>query len=178
MDLGSNSQAPSTVSPKDRLSCKLCQRRKVACDKGDPCSTCRRAGVKCEVAVRQRLPRGRNGGRKRTDAELKQRIGRLEALVTSLTSDSPTSGASPALMETQVPPIAQQPTPDTRPLSPEDIDAGRDMTRYLGSSCWAYICDEVHCLIRAKCMRLSAIMPDPNDVTGKWPPRCIGRIFG
>ena len=147
MDRGSSSQTRSAIPPKDRLSCKLCQRRKVACDNSEPCSTCRRAGVKCEVAVRQRLPRGRNGGRKRTDAELKQRIGRLEALVTSLPADRPPSGVSPSPLETQVQPIMQQPTPDTRPISPEDIDAGRDMTRYLGSSCWAYICDEVHRLI-------------------------------
>lgn len=120
---------------KDRLSCKLCQRRKVGCDKGDPCATCRRAGVKCEVIARQRLPRGRNGGRKRADAELKERIGRLEAMVTSLGSGPP-----------PVPPNVL--TPPTMPsetlLSPQDESCSdRHMTRYLGSSFWEHLSNEV-----------------------------------
>ncbi|KAL8825285.1 MAG: hypothetical protein Q9191_004510 [Dirinaria sp. TL-2023a] len=139
-----SSRSASTVPPKDRLSCKLCQRRKVGCDKGDPCSTCKRAGVKCEVAVRQRLPRGRNGGRKRADAELKQRIGRLEALVTSLTSASPTNEAPPTKVEPPVQAMIQQQAPDPRSLPPEYMDVGRDMTRYLGSSYWSHICEEVN----------------------------------
>ena len=123
---------PHAVPPKDRLSCKLCQRRKVGCDKGDPCATCRRAGVKCEISTRQRLPRGRNGGRKRADTELKERIGRLEALVTSLSSVSPASGNTPA-------PAAFE----TRSTPSEGTDSRRDMTRYLGSSFWDNLSNEV-----------------------------------
>ncbi len=52
---------PGKHAPKSQISCELCQRRKVRCDKGNPCSTCQRVGVKCEVSSRQRLPRGRNG---------------------------------------------------------------------------------------------------------------------
>ena len=147
MGLDSNSPGPSAVPHKDRLSCKLCQRRKVSCDKGDPCATCKRAGIKCEVAVRQRLPRGRNGGRKRTDAELKQRIGRLESLVTSLTSANPTNETPPSQVEPPGQSMIQQQAPDPRSLAPEFMDVGRDMTRYLGSSYWSNICEEVHCLI-------------------------------
>lgn len=40
--------------------------------------------MKCIALNRQRLPRGRNGGRKKADAELKIRVGRLENLVRTL----------------------------------------------------------------------------------------------
>ena len=53
-------------------------------DKGQPCSNCRRTGVKCVALQRQRLPRGRNGGRKKADVELKARVNRLESLVKTL----------------------------------------------------------------------------------------------
>ncbi|KAI9718651.1 MAG: hypothetical protein M1828_006659 [Chrysothrix sp. TS-e1954] len=66
------------------LSCELCRHRKIRCDKGNPCGTCQKAGVKCIPVNRQRLPRGRNGGRRKGDVELKARIGRLESLVKSL----------------------------------------------------------------------------------------------
>lgn len=78
-------RSPSGSAPKALLSCELCRTRKIKCDKADGgCSNCRRAGVKCIALNRQRLPRGRNGGRKKADAELKARVGRLENLVRTL----------------------------------------------------------------------------------------------
>ena len=128
-------KATNRISPKDRLSCKLCQRRKVGCDKADPCATCRRSGVKCEYAIRQKLPRGRNGGRKRADAELKERIGRLEAMMTTWGSSPNTKrdtrGDSPA-----------NPASEAR-SSPSETSSDRDLTRYLGSSFWDSLSNEV-----------------------------------
>ena len=122
------------IPAKDRLSCKLCQRRKVGCDKGDPCATCRRAGVKCEYSIRQRLPRGRSGGRKKADTDLKERIGRLEAIITSLGSVTGARVDTPA-----------QATSETR-LSPPEATGDRDLTRYLGSSFWDSLSSEVRLL--------------------------------
>ena len=78
-------------SVKATLSCELCRHRKIRCDKGDPCGTCQKAGVKCVPVNRQRLPRGRNGGRRKGDAELKARIGRLESLVKTLEAGNSSS---------------------------------------------------------------------------------------
>lgn len=69
---------------KALLSCEMCRHRKIKCDKAQPCSNCRRAGINCVSLNRQRLPRGRNGGRKKADVELKARVGRLENLVRTL----------------------------------------------------------------------------------------------
>lgn len=123
-------KAPKDVSSKIQSSCELCQRRKVRCDKANPCSTCRRAGVKCEVSARQRLPRGRNGGRRKGDTDLKARIAKLENLVLSLgdktpDSNSPAAGSGPVRDE-----VAQK-------------EPSSDMSRYLGSSFWSNLTSEV-----------------------------------
>lgn len=75
--------------PTATLSCELCRHRKIKCDKQVPCGTCQKAGVKCIPVNRQRLPRGRNGGRRKADAELKARVNRLETLVKSLETGTP-----------------------------------------------------------------------------------------
>ena len=77
--------SPTSNAPKAILSCDFCRQRKTKCDKAEGgCSNCKRAGIKCNMPTRQRLPRGRNGGRTKVDAELKARVGRLESLVRTL----------------------------------------------------------------------------------------------
>jgi len=125
---------PSKDAPKIQISCELCQRRKVRCDKGNPCSTCQRAGVKCEVSSRQRLPRGRNGGRKRGEMDLKARIVKLENLVSSLGGYESSTTAMPPRSLIQ---INQEPTV----LKPSS-----DMSRYIGSSFWSTWTTEVSAL--------------------------------
>lgn len=91
-------RSPSGAAPKALLSCELCRTRKIKCDKADGgCSNCRKAGVKCIALNRQRLPRGRNGGRKKADAELKARVGRLENLVRTLESTGDGRGVDDAV---------------------------------------------------------------------------------
>jgi len=69
-------QAPSLAS------CRLCRQRKIKCDRTIPCSNCVRVGEDCMPIVRSKVPRGRQGGRKRkTDGELLERIAKLENLV-------------------------------------------------------------------------------------------------
>ena len=82
-----------------QLSCKQCHIRKSKCDKQNPCSACRKAGIQCHVVQRARLPRGRSGRTKDTTA-LESRVIRLEALVHQYRSSSPlglgTSDKTPA----------------------------------------------------------------------------------
>ncbi|KAJ8607711.1 hypothetical protein MRB53_040099 [Persea americana] len=82
--ISSSGRESHSTAPKVVLSCELCRQRKVKCDKNIPCATCTRAGVKCIAVYRQRLPRGRNGGRRKDEAELKARVGRLESLLRGL----------------------------------------------------------------------------------------------
>ena len=83
-----DSDAQSATSSKAFLSCELCRSRKIKCDKAEGgCTNCKRAGVQCVAISRQRLPRGRKGGRKPAEVELKARVAKLENLVRTLESE-------------------------------------------------------------------------------------------
>ncbi|PLB55471.1 hypothetical protein P170DRAFT_422014 [Aspergillus steynii IBT 23096] len=78
--------ATSSATPQIRLSCEMCRRRKIKCDKLDPCSNCERLRVTCVPVERARLPRGRSSRgaaekRPNNDTRLKDRIARLEGLI-------------------------------------------------------------------------------------------------
>lgn len=70
--------AGPTPNPR---SCVTCRRRKVKCDKKNPCSNCVRAKIDCIFPGPGRAPRK---SRKPPDAELLERLRRLEGVVTSL----------------------------------------------------------------------------------------------
>ncbi|EME43831.1 C6 zinc finger domain-containing protein [Dothistroma septosporum NZE10] len=85
--------------PAAVLSCQQCTRRKTKCDKQLPtCTACLRAGLACTTVQRHRLPRGRTGKTAKVPTAgsqaLRDRIGRLEAIVTSL-QHKPTTAAHP-----------------------------------------------------------------------------------
>ncbi|KAI5204269.1 hypothetical protein E4T39_03759 [Aureobasidium subglaciale] len=132
------------------LSCTLCRKRKIKCDKQNPCSNCVSSQKECVPVVRARLPRGRNGGRKGINTELRNRINRLEGLVQSLNSGSlpenPIYQSSVPKMrtnsETQASTFSgqssiKQQTFDSREASP-------DATRFpLGSTLWTRLAQEL-----------------------------------
>lgn len=72
--------ATGAPSPNPR-SCVTCRRRKVKCDKKNPCSNCVRAKIECVFPGPGRAPRK---SRKPPDAELLERLRRLEGVVSSL----------------------------------------------------------------------------------------------
>lgn len=72
----------STGSPKlNPRSCVTCRRRKVRCDKREPCSNCVKAHIDCVFPPPGRAPRK---PRRPHDAELLKRLRRLESVVDSL----------------------------------------------------------------------------------------------
>lgn len=62
-------------------SCITCRRRKVKCDKGNPCSHCVRANIECVFPGPRRAPRR---SKKTPDGDLLDRVRRLESVVSSL----------------------------------------------------------------------------------------------
>ena len=67
--------------PNPRLnprSCVTCRKRKVRCDKIDPCTNCQKAGIECVFPQPGRAPRRT---KKPQDAELLARLRRLEGVV-------------------------------------------------------------------------------------------------
>lgn len=63
------------------LSCNLCRRSKIKCDRAQPCGHCVRVGAECVPTVPSRAPRGRKGGRRKLDSELLDRVAKLESLL-------------------------------------------------------------------------------------------------
>ena len=100
---GSSTQAGPANLSKGFLSCEMCRHRKIRCDKGQPCTNCQKSGIRCVAQNRQRLPRGRNGGRKKADVELKARVGRLESLVKTLEANNNSASVDPALKHASTP---------------------------------------------------------------------------
>ena len=146
-------RAPAPApAPATRVvaSCDLCRRRKVKCDRGNPCSNCLRSGATCVSSTSLRVPRGRKGGRRKPDAELLKRIAKLENLVKNLESDNdrvtPAARApkardvQPACGESDVGNVSMRlaKSPESTHSSPKD-----NLDRYLGSSFWIALSDEV-----------------------------------
>ncbi|KAH6892410.1 fungal-specific transcription factor domain-containing protein [Thelonectria olida] len=70
-------------------SCVICRRRKVRCDRRDPCSNCTKAGVECHYPVTGRVPRRRADpaawrSPAQKQSELLSRLRRLETVVIEL----------------------------------------------------------------------------------------------
>ncbi|PYH90939.1 hypothetical protein BO71DRAFT_421921 [Aspergillus ellipticus CBS 707.79] len=68
---------PASEPPRHRLACSLCARRKVKCDKGDPCSNCLKAQVECLYES----PAPHRPRKRAADEELLARLARYEDLM-------------------------------------------------------------------------------------------------
>lgn len=172
----STTPPPGPPNKAKSLSCGTCRERKVRCDKSQPCSTCQRAKVPCIFPSAKRLPRKRQGERKKTSEKLLQRLNRLEALVEKAGLD-----------EKEAPPVGSEkgekklnlnspPQASPKKLSNGDIIQKKrersetslssgsqpigktavegEMSRYLGSNFWANLSDEVS-LVACKALELT-----------------------
>ncbi|KAL9589931.1 MAG: hypothetical protein Q9203_001250 [Teloschistes exilis] len=170
--LSSSTTPPSGPPNKAKsLSCGTCRERKVRCDKNQPCSTCQRAKVPCIFPSAKRLPRKRQGERKKTNEKLLQRLNRLEALVEKAGLDekedtpvkkekesqpvkkekkSPTqsNGSSPANLANGGDYVQKRRERSETSQSSGSQPAGKsavegEMSRYLSSNFWASLSEEV-----------------------------------
>ncbi|KAH7024282.1 fungal-specific transcription factor domain-containing protein [Macrophomina phaseolina] len=74
----SSASGSSALNPR---SCVTCRRRKVKCDKKHPCTNCTKARIECIFPAPGRAPRK---ARKPPDAELLERLRKLEGMVKTL----------------------------------------------------------------------------------------------
>ncbi|KAI4085944.1 MAG: hypothetical protein LQ344_007992 [Seirophora lacunosa] len=162
---------PGPPNKAKSLSCGTCRERKVKCDKTQPCSTCQRAKVPCVFPSAKRLPRKRQGERKKTNEKLLQRLNRLEALVEKAGLDekealtvekkgkialdgSPQSPNGPSngevtqkklsnfdIMQKKRERSETSLSSGSQPVGKSAIEG--EMSRYLGSNFWANLSDEV-----------------------------------
>ena len=150
-----NVHAQSAPRPNPR-SCVTCRRRKVRCNKENPCANCVRAEIECVFPGPGRAPRK---SRKPPDAELLARLRRLEGVVNSLGAQVDENGivSSPTLAgsadirarfgEAQ---RGDSPTSDCSDFKRRSIDknVGRlvindDRSRYVSNAFWTGMSSEV-----------------------------------
>ena len=141
------SAAPGTLS-NAFLSCEMCRSKKIKCDKAEGgCTNCKKAGLKCVALNRQRLPRGRKGGRKPADVELKARIAKLENLVRTLESEkkSAAQGSSSSASTRERKPSEASTAVSVATSSPEGLTPGEleGFGRYMSPSFWHSLSTEV-----------------------------------
>ncbi|KAI8668094.1 Zn(2)-C6 fungal-type domain-containing protein [Fusarium keratoplasticum] len=88
--MSSSDKQPSASDAGLKIwSCVICRRRKVRCDRRDPCSNCVKNNIECHFPVTGRIPRrNQNPGAYKSPAqkqsELLSRLRRLESVVTEL----------------------------------------------------------------------------------------------
>jgi len=76
------SQGARGAAIRKLLSCTSCRQRKIKYDKSHPCEPCLRSGIECVSPTRRvRAPHGKPEASEARDAELLQRISRLEELL-------------------------------------------------------------------------------------------------
>lgn len=155
--------SPAGAPTPNPRSCVTCRRRKVKCDKKNPCSNCVRAKIDCVFPGPGRAPRK---SRKPPDAELLERLRRLEGVVTSLNAQvegheqeaaerqRERTGSTAAQDECQYESTLPGPT-QSAPTGPTDdslqglenrfgrlvVENGR--SRYINNSFWANLNTEV-----------------------------------
>ncbi|KAI0976724.1 fungal-specific transcription factor domain-containing protein [Xylaria arbuscula] len=140
---------------KPPLSCTSCRARKLKCDKQSPCRNCERSGSECVFPARKRIQRPR----KTKNAELLQRLHRLESIVGKVglanLEEAEVNAADDAadvpVSEPQLPPAA---VPDSGPHGEpgeqapcvgKGVGPPQDSTasRYMSGEFWSSLCNEV-----------------------------------
>ncbi|KAF2966083.1 hypothetical protein GQX73_g7532 [Xylaria multiplex] len=139
----------SEPQKKPPLSCTSCRARKLKCDKQSPCRNCERSGSECVFPARKRIQRPR----KTKNAELLQRLNRLESIVgrVGLASleeiEAREETADMQAIEPLHPAVgfSSQPHGDPAPSSLKGMRPARDSTasRYMSGEFWSSLCDEV-----------------------------------
>ncbi len=142
----SNSTSTSHLNPR---SCVTCRRRKVRCNKENPCSNCTRAGIECVFPGPGRAPRK---SRKPPDAELLARLKKLEGVVTSLGAQVDENGTLHTAHKTDGQTHHASDSPENQAgeghRNSIDRHLGRlvineDRSRYVSNQFWASMGDEV-----------------------------------
>lgn len=148
---------PASAAQAPRLnprSCVTCRRRKVRCNKHDPCANCVKAGIECVFPGPGRAPRK---SRKQPDAELLTRLRRLEGVVHNLGAHVDENGlvlspplAGSADIRARLASTGESPGSDRDESKRHSIDGrlGRlvideDRSRYVSNTFWTAMSDEV-----------------------------------
>ncbi|KAI1425097.1 fungal-specific transcription factor domain-containing protein [Xylaria sp. FL1777] len=168
---------------KPPLSCTSCRARKLKCDKQSPCRNCERSGSDCVFPARKRIQRPR----KTKNAELLQRLNRLESIVGRVglanleEAEAQVAAAGVQVIEPQPhPPAATDSLPpgehgEHAPCGLKGVRPPQDSTasRYMSGEFWSSLCNEVGGLRQA--LEQSTDSDDDEDDGGEeTTPESVG----
>ncbi|KAI8629686.1 hypothetical protein F5Y19DRAFT_73912 [Xylariaceae sp. FL1651] len=182
---GAGNKSPGQREPhkKPPLSCTSCRARKLKCDKQDPCHNCVRSGSECVFPARKRIQRPR----KTKNAELLQRLNRLETIVGKVGLTNLEAEVQEAATDVRPDPAARPrphtasegdveiPNPVRRPYcSRDETRPPQDNTalRYLSGEFWSSLCDEVGGLKQA--LEQSTDSEDDDETVEDATPESMG----
>lgn len=134
---------PSRRRDKPIVSCTLCRRRKLKCDRQSPCKTCVDRGLALSCTYMRNVPAAQEP---KAPHSVHDRIDQLEKLVTSLMSGKEVNHGTPT---TPAMSHLQQLSEDHDaeiPNTPDRVRFTGDTTSYTNSAHWASILDGVCCL--------------------------------
>lgn len=128
------------------LACRECQRKKIKCSRTFPCVQCMRAGISCKASTRK--PRAKAG--KTGDAELRERIFKLEKLVETFSGEDvkdvsrhPSNATSFGNENSTSPPLDCNNA--ASPVSPSEATE-LETSKYVASTFWSSLTAEVKAL--------------------------------
>lgn len=141
-----NADTPTRVVPPSRrrdkpiVSCTLCRRRKLKCDRQQPCKTCIDRGLTLSCTYVRNVSAAQEP---KAPHSVHDRIDQLEKLVTTLMGGKETVPASPAIpMMSQHTHLNEDNGPDL-PGTPDRVRFSGDTTSYANSAHWTSILDGV-----------------------------------
>ncbi|KAF2185483.1 hypothetical protein K469DRAFT_665085 [Zopfia rhizophila CBS 207.26] len=136
---------PSRRRDKPILSCSLCRRRKLKCDRQQPCRTCIDRGLSLSCTY-NRVASSPKSGQLKAPINVHDRIDQLEKLVTSLMGAKSGEHGSPnmnILNLGQLQPGSDQSADAEIPGTPDRVKLENDATSYTSSGHWSSILDGI-----------------------------------
>ena len=129
---------PSRRRDKPIVSCTLCRRRKLKCDRQQPCKTCVDRGLALSCTYVRNVPAAQEP---KAPHSVHDRINQLEKLVTTLMSGKEVgSPATPAIPHLQH--LGEENDAEI-PNTPDRVRFTGDTTSYTNSAHWTSILDGV-----------------------------------
>ncbi|KAK9321518.1 hypothetical protein V1517DRAFT_326112 [Lipomyces orientalis] len=148
--LQESSSARVTKRHRESLVCNQCRKSKLRCDRGQPCSSCVRRDDADACSYRWTT-----GSRVHNQAAVEGRLTHLESLVKNLMWSQE---SAPSDCDVISPELARCPLEIAVQTQSEKVDA----TRYVGSTHWSAILDDIH--------ELTAVLGGYGDVQGAENP--------
>ncbi|KAF5643670.1 uncharacterized protein FTJAE_3087 [Fusarium tjaetaba] len=179
-------------------SCVTCRRRKIRCDRKEPCNNCIKSNIECHFPVTGRIPRRTRDGKTpaQKQSELLSRLRRLESVVTELAAQVEDENGAKTMGQITV---DKEPTESSwatssgsldHQTSEFDEDFGRlivdkDGTLHVGNRFWTVFCSEVDNILQAvhdvsdiSETSSNSIMKEPTANGAPAPLSHLGFVFG